>query len=50
MDETKPLLAGTKLIFRVKSEASFRNKTLKRLVKVGSGHYLNDDSRSRGPP
>lgn len=60
-DETKPLQAGTTLIFRVKTEATFRNKTcyksvsvsgeifvrdqIKRLVKVGSVDYLNDDSK-----
>lgn len=60
-DETKPLQAGTKLVFRVKSEATYRNKTcykslsvsgeifvrdqIKRLVKVGSVDYLHDDSR-----
>ncbi|KAJ3540249.1 hypothetical protein NM688_g6254 [Phlebia brevispora] len=60
-DETKPLLPGTTLVFRVKSEATFRNKTcyksvsvsgdifvrdqIKRLVKVGSVDYLNEDSR-----
>ena len=60
-DDTKPLQAGTTLVFRIKTEASFRNKTcfksvsvsgdifvrdqIKRLVKVGTVDYLNDDSR-----
>ena len=60
-DGTKPLQAGTTLLFRVKTEATFRNKTcyksvnvsgdifvrdqIKRLVKVGSVDYLNDDAR-----
>ncbi len=60
-DETKPLLAGTILVFRVKSEVTYRNKTcyksvsasgdvfvrdqIKRLVKVASVDFLNDDSR-----
>ncbi|OBZ72637.1 Fatty acid synthase subunit beta [Grifola frondosa] len=60
-DETKPLQAGTTLVFRVKSEVTFRNKTcfkavsvsgdifvrdqIKRLVKVGSVDFLQDDSR-----
>ena len=60
-DESKPLQAGTGLIFRIKSEVTYRNKTcfksvsvsgdifvrdqLKRLVKVGSVDFLQDDSR-----
>ncbi|KAH9950013.1 fatty acid synthase [Amylocystis lapponica] len=60
-DESKPLQAGTDLIFRVKSEVTYRNKTcyksvsvsgdifvrdqIKRLVKVGSVDFLQDDSR-----
>ncbi len=60
-DETKPLLAGTNLVFRVRSEVTYRNKTcyksvsvsgevfvrdqIKRLVKVGSVDFLQDDSR-----
>ena len=60
-DETKPLQAGTTLVFRVHSEVSYRNKTcykavsvsgdvfvrdqIKRLVKVGSVDFLQDDSR-----
>ncbi|KAI0787467.1 fatty acid synthase [Fomes fomentarius] len=60
-DETKPLLAGTTLVFRVRSEVTYRNKTcyrsvsvsgevfvrdqIKRLVKVGSVDFLQDDSR-----
>ena len=60
-DETKPLQAGTTLVFRVKSEVTYRNKTcfksvnvsgdifvrdqIKRLVRVGSVDYQNDDSR-----
>lgn len=60
-DDTKPLQAGTTLVFHVKTEATFRNKTcyksvsvsgdifvrdqIKRLVKVASVDYLNDDSR-----
>ncbi|KAI0360181.1 fatty acid synthase [Trametes cingulata] len=60
-DETKPLQAGTTLIFRVRSEVTYRNKTcykavnvsgevfvrdqIKRLVKVGSVDFLQDDSR-----
>ncbi|RDX57079.1 fatty acid synthase [Lentinus brumalis] len=60
-DETKPLQAGTTLIFRVRSEVTYRNKTcykavnvsgdvcvrdqMKRLVKVGSVDCLLDDSR-----
>ncbi|EPS98652.1 hypothetical protein FOMPIDRAFT_1051298 [Fomitopsis schrenkii] len=58
--ETKPLQAGTGLIFQIKSEATYRNKTcfktvsvsgdifvrdqLKRLVNVGSVDFLQDDS------
>ena len=60
-DETKPLQAGTSLIFRVRSEVTYRNKTcydsvnvsggvfirdqMKKLVKVGSVDFLQDDSR-----
>lgn len=60
-DETKPLQAGTKLIFRVKSDVTYRNKTcyktvsvsgdifvrnqIKDLVKVGSVDFNQDDSR-----
>lgn len=60
-DETKPLQAGTRLIFRVKSEVTYRNKTcyktvsvsgdvfvrnqIKDLVKVGSVDFDRDDSR-----
>ncbi|OJT02257.1 Fatty acid synthase subunit alpha [Trametes pubescens] len=60
-DETKPLQAGTTLIFRVRSEVTYRNKTcykavnvsgevfvrdqIKRLVKVGTVDFLQDDSR-----
>lgn len=60
-DETKPLQPGTKLIFRVQSEVTWRNKTcykavtvsgdvfvrnqIKDLVKVGSIDFNNDDSR-----
>jgi fatty acid synthase subunit alpha, fungi type len=60
-DETKPLLAGVSLIFRVRSEVTWRNKTcyksvsvsgdifvrdqIKRLVKVGTVDFLHDDSR-----
>ena len=60
-DETKPLQASTTLVFRIKTESTFRNKTcyqsvsvsgdifvrdqIKRLVKVGTVDYLNDDSR-----
>ncbi|KAI0635636.1 fatty acid synthase [Trametes polyzona] len=60
-DETKPLQAGTTLVFRVRSEVTYRNKTcyravnvsgevfvrdqIKRLVKVGSVDFLQDDSR-----
>ena len=60
-DETKPLQAGTTLVFRVKSEVTYRNKTcfqsvnvsgdifvrdqIKRLVKVGSVDFLHEDSR-----
>ena len=60
-DDTKPLLAGTSLIFRVRSEVTYRNKTcykavnvsgdvfvrdqIKRLVRVGSVDFLQDDSR-----
>ena len=60
-DETKPLQAGTTLVFRVRSEVTYRNKTcykavnvsgdvfirdqIKRLVKVGSVDCLLDDSR-----
>ncbi|KZT01368.1 fatty acid synthase [Laetiporus sulphureus 93-53] len=60
-DESKPLQAGTGLIFRVKSEVTYRNKTcfksvsvsgdifvrdqIKRLVKVGTVDFLQDDSR-----
>lgn len=58
-DETKPLLAGTSLIFRTRSEVSFKDKTsfrdisvtgdilvrnqLKTLVKVGSVDFQQDD-------
>ena len=60
-DETKPLLAGTTLVFRVKSEVTYRNKTcfkavnvsgdifvrdqIKRLVKVGTVDFQHEDSR-----
>ncbi|KAH8100945.1 fatty acid synthase [Cristinia sonorae] len=60
-DETKPLKAGTSLIFRVKSDVTYRNKTcfkvvtvtgdifikdsIKQLVKVGSVDFHQDDSR-----
>lgn len=60
-DKSKPLQAGTGLIFRVKSEVTYRNKTcdksvsisgdifvrdlLKRLVKVGNVDFLQDDGR-----
>ncbi|EIW57289.1 fatty acid synthase [Trametes versicolor FP-101664 SS1] len=60
-DETKPLQASTTLIFRVRSEVTYRNKTcykavnvsgevfvrdqIKRLVKVGTVDFLQDDSR-----
>ena len=60
-DETKPLQAGITLVFRVKSEVTYRNKTcyksvsvsgdvfvrdqIKRLVKVGAVDFLHDDSR-----
>ncbi|KAI0649410.1 fatty acid synthase [Trametes meyenii] len=60
-DETKPLQAGTTLVFRVRSEVTYRNKTcyrevnvsgeifvrdqIKRLVKVGSVDFLDDDSK-----
>ena len=60
-DETKPLQAGTTLVFRVKSEVTYRNKTcfksvsvsgeifvldqIKRLLKVGSVDFTHDDSR-----
>ncbi|KAI0826547.1 acyl transferase domain-containing protein [Trametes gibbosa] len=60
-DKTKPLQAGTALIFRVRSEVTYRNKTcykavnvsgevfvrdqIKRLVKVGTIDFLQDDSR-----
>ncbi|KAI0749711.1 fatty acid synthase [Daedaleopsis nitida] len=60
-DETKPLQAGTTLVFCVRSEVTYRNKTcyktvsvsgdvfvrdqIKRLVKVGSVDFLQDDSR-----
>ncbi|EPS94074.1 hypothetical protein FOMPIDRAFT_62775 [Fomitopsis schrenkii] len=59
-DETRPLQAGTGLIFQVKSEATYHNRTsfkavyvsgnifvrdqLKCLVKVGSVDFLQDDS------
>ena len=59
-DETKPLQAGTTLVFRIKSEVTYRNKTcyksvnvsgdifvrdqIKRLVKVGSVDFLHDGS------
>lgn len=60
-DETKPIHTGTTLIFRIQSDVTYRNKTcfksvsvsgdifvrdqLKRLVKVGSVDFLQDDSR-----
>ncbi|KAH9856627.1 fatty acid synthase [Lenzites betulinus] len=60
-DETKPLQAGTALIFRVRSEVTYRNKTcyktvnvsgevfvrdqIKRLVQVGTIDFFQDDSR-----
>ncbi|KAI0342734.1 fatty acid synthase [Trametopsis cervina] len=60
-DETKPLQAGVTLVFRVRSDVTWRNKTcyksvsvsgdvfvrdqIKRLVKVGSVDFLHDDSR-----
>ena len=58
-DETKPLQAGTYLLFRIQSQVSFKNKTsyrditvfgdvfvrdpLKRLIKVGSVNFTQDD-------
>ncbi|KAJ7762020.1 fatty acid synthase [Mycena maculata] len=61
IDESKPLLAGTNLIFRVKSQVSFKDKTsyrdvsvtgdifvrnqLKALVLVGTVDFQQDDSR-----
>ncbi|GBE87869.1 fatty acid synthase [Sparassis crispa] len=60
-DPSKPLQAGTTLVFRVKSEVTYRNKTcyksvsvsgdifvrdqIKRLIKVGGVDFLQDDSR-----
>lgn len=60
-DETKPLKAGTTLIFRIKSDVTYRNKTcyktvsvsgdifikdsIKQLVKVGSVDFHHEDSR-----
>ncbi|KAA1467738.1 fatty acid synthase [Dentipellis sp. KUC8613] len=60
-DETKPLQAGTALIFRLKSEVTYKCKVnyrsvsvagdvfvrdqLKRLVKVGSVEFERDDSQ-----
>lgn len=60
-DESNPLTAGTSLIFRIKSQVSFKDKTsyrdvsvsgdifirdqLKRLVKVGSVDFQQDDSQ-----
>ncbi|KAK7690523.1 hypothetical protein QCA50_005621 [Cerrena zonata] len=60
-DDSKPLQAGTKLIFRVKSEVTYRNPTcfktvkvsgdifvrdqIKQLIKVGSVDFSQDDSR-----
>lgn len=60
-DETKPLQPGATLVFRVKSEVTYRNKTcfksvnvsgdifvrdqIKRLVKVGSVDFEHDDSK-----
>ncbi|KAJ7077160.1 fatty acid synthase [Mycena belliarum] len=61
IDESKPLLAGTRLIFRVKSQVSFKDKTsyrdvsvtgeifvrnqLKALVLVGTIDFQQDDAR-----
>lgn len=58
-DETKPLLAGTSLLFRIQSQVFFKDKTsyrdvsisgdvfvrdqLKRLVKVGSVDFQQDN-------
>lgn len=60
-DEAKPLQAGASIIFRVKSDVTYRNKTcykvvsvtgaiyerdaLKQLVKVGTVEFSQDDSR-----
>lgn len=60
-DGSKPLLAGTSLVFRIRSQVSFKDKTsfrnvavsgdifvrnqLKVLVKVGSVDYQQDDSQ-----
>ncbi|KAJ7019830.1 fatty acid synthase [Mycena alexandri] len=44
IDESKPLLAGTSLIFRVKSQVSFKDKTSYREVSV-TGEIFQDDSR-----
>lgn len=60
-DETKPLLAGTSLIFRIQSQVPFKDKTfcrnasvsgdifvrnqLKVLVKVGSADFQQDGSQ-----
>ncbi|KAF7374647.1 Fatty acid synthase subunit alpha [Mycena sanguinolenta] len=61
IDESKPLLAGTSLIFRVKSKVSFKDKTsyrnvsvsgdifvrnqMKALVSVGSVDFYQENSR-----
>ncbi|KAJ7067175.1 fatty acid synthase [Mycena amicta] len=61
IDESKPLLAGTSLIFRVQSQVTFKDKTaysnvsvtgqifvrnqLKELVPVGSVDFHQDDCR-----
>lgn len=60
-DESRPLQAGASLIFRIKSDVTYRNQTcykavsvvgaiyerdvLKQLVKVGSVNFSQDDSR-----
>jgi fatty acid synthase subunit alpha len=60
-DDTKPLLAGTSLLFRIEWQVSFKDKTsyrdvsisgsvfvrdqLKRLVKVGSVEFQQDDCK-----
>jgi fatty acid synthase subunit alpha len=60
-DESKPLEAGTSLIFRIQSQVSFKDKTsyrdvsiagdifvrnqLKVFVKVGSVDFQQDDSQ-----
>ncbi|KAF8206176.1 fatty acid synthase [Mycena galopus ATCC 62051] len=46
VDESKPLLAGTSLIFRVKSQVSFKDKTSYREVKVSGDIFVRNQRKA----